>query len=167
MNLFKSAMWPVIYWTSFNVCDGCIYAMALILSGFASMPFLNTRYPIIFPLWMSQTLFWGEPKFGLSHVSKCNTPSNPWTSGTYSLQPYRIIYRPHNPTWVFCAHFVLNHAHLRKLLLSLGPGYHHPRGQDITIHPLRRPTSSSANPNPGTSPLSHVCMSSVAICHAM
>jgi hypothetical protein len=116
MNLFKSAMWPVIYWTSFNVCDGCIYAMALILSGFASMPFLNTRYPIIFPLWMSQTLFWGEPKFGLSHVSKCNTPSNPWTSGTYSLQPYRIIYRPHNPTWVFCAHFVLNHAHLRKLL---------------------------------------------------
>jgi hypothetical protein len=31
------------------------------------------------------------------------------------------------------------------ILLSLGPGYHHPRGQDITIHPLedrrpRRPT---------------------------
>jgi hypothetical protein len=21
------------------------------------------------------------------------------------------------------------------ILLSLGPGYHHPRGQDITIHP--------------------------------
>jgi hypothetical protein len=42
------------------------------------------------------------------------------------------------------------------ILLSLGPGNHHPRGQDITIHPLRRPTSSSVNPNPGTSPLSHV-----------
>jgi hypothetical protein len=32
------------------------------------------------------------------------------------------------------------------ILLSLGPEYHHPRGQDITIHPLRRPTSSSVNP---------------------
>jgi hypothetical protein len=53
------------------------------------------------------------------------------------------------------------------ILLSLGPGYHHPRGQDITIHPLRRPTSSSVNPNPGTFPLGHVCMSSVVICRAM
>jgi hypothetical protein len=53
------------------------------------------------------------------------------------------------------------------ILLSLGPGYHHPRGQDITIHPLRRLTSSSINPNPGTSPLSYVCVSSVVICHAM
>jgi hypothetical protein len=48
-------------------------------------------------------------------------------------------------------------------------------GQDITIPgarisqstPLRRPTSSSVNPNPGTSPLSNVCVSSVVICHAM
>jgi hypothetical protein len=53
------------------------------------------------------------------------------------------------------------------ILLSLGPGYHHPRGQDITIHPLRRPTSSSVNPNPGISPLGHICMSSAIICHAM
>jgi hypothetical protein len=53
------------------------------------------------------------------------------------------------------------------ILLSLGPGNHHPRGQDITIHPLRRPTSSSVNPNPGTSSLSHVYVSSVVICHAM
>jgi hypothetical protein len=53
------------------------------------------------------------------------------------------------------------------ILLSLGPGYHHHRGQDITIHPLRRPTSSSVNPNPETSPLSHVYVSSVVICHAM
>jgi hypothetical protein len=42
---------------------------------------------------------------------------------------------------------------------SQGPGYHNP--------PLRRPTSSSVNPNPGTSPLSHVFVSSVVICHAM
>jgi hypothetical protein len=45
----------------------------------------------------------------------CNTPSNPWTSGTYSWQLYRIIYCPHRPTRVFCAHFVLTHAHPRKL----------------------------------------------------
>jgi hypothetical protein len=53
------------------------------------------------------------------------------------------------------------------ILLSLRPGYHHPRGQDIPIHPLRRSTSSLVNPNLGTSPLSHVCVSSVVICHAM
>jgi hypothetical protein len=53
------------------------------------------------------------------------------------------------------------------ILLSLGPGNHHPRGQDITIHPLRRPTSSLVNPNSGTSPLSHVYVSSVVICYAM
>jgi hypothetical protein len=52
------------------------------------------------------------------------------------------------------------------ILLSLGPGYHHLKGQDITIHPLRRPTSSSVNLNPGTFPLSHICVSSVIICHA-
>jgi ABC-type thiamine transport system ATPase subunit len=61
------------------------------------------------------------------------------------------------------------------ILLSLEPGFHHPRGQDITIlgvrisqsTPLRRPTSSLVNPNPETSLLSHVCVSSVVICHAM
>jgi hypothetical protein len=42
----------------------------------------------------------------------------------------------------------------------LGLGYHNPL-------PLRRPMSSLVNPNPGTSSLSHVCVSSVFICHAM
>jgi hypothetical protein len=32
------------------------------------------------------------------------------------------------------------------ILLSLGLGNHHPKGQDITIHPLRRLMSSSVNP---------------------
>jgi hypothetical protein len=32
-----------------------------------------------------------------------------------------------------------------SILLSLGLGYHHPRGQDITIHPLIR-LASSVNP---------------------
>jgi hypothetical protein len=45
----------------------------------------------------------------------CNTPSNPWIGSTYSRQLARIIYCPHRPTRVFCAHFVLTHAHPRKL----------------------------------------------------
>jgi hypothetical protein len=118
---------------------------------------------------------------GLMHTGLvwCNTPSNPWTAGTYSWQLARIIYCLHRPTRVFCAHFVLTHVHPIKLpsrspiqiapshpsqiapsqahltwrffrdrlpkqkmhlvgmitlliLLSLGLGYHHPRGQDIT-----------------------------------
>jgi hypothetical protein len=54
------------------------------------------------------------------------------------------------------------------ILLSLGPGYHHPLG--LGYHnpsPLRKPMSSSVNPNLGTSPLIHIYMSSVVICHAM
>jgi hypothetical protein len=53
------------------------------------------------------------------------------------------------------------------IILSLGSRYHHPRGQDITSTPLERPTFLSVNPNPVTSPLSHVCVYSVVICHAM
>jgi hypothetical protein len=47
------------------------------------------------------------------------------------------------------------------ILLSLGPGYPIPGSRISQSTPLRRPTSSSVNPNPGTSPLGHVCMSSV------
>jgi hypothetical protein len=53
------------------------------------------------------------------------------------------------------------------ILLNLGPEYHHPKGQDITIQPLIRPTFSSINHNPETSPLSHVYVSNVVICHAL
>jgi hypothetical protein len=53
------------------------------------------------------------------------------------------------------------------ILLSLGPGHPIPGARISQSTPLRRPTSSSVNPNPGTSPLGHVCMSSVVICHAM
>jgi hypothetical protein len=51
----------------------------------------------------------------LDKVLYCNTPSNPWTGGTYSFQLAWIIYCPHRPTRVLCAHFVLTHAHPRKL----------------------------------------------------
>jgi hypothetical protein len=53
------------------------------------------------------------------------------------------------------------------ILLSLGPGHPIPGARISQSTPLRRPTSSSVNPNPGTSPLGHVCMSSAVICHAM
>jgi hypothetical protein len=49
------------------------------------------------------------------YLRSCNTPSNPWTGGTYSWQLSRIICRSHRPTRVFCVHFVLTHAHPRKL----------------------------------------------------
>jgi hypothetical protein len=49
------------------------------------------------------------------HSTNCKTPSNPWTDGTYSWQLSRIIYCLHRPTRFFCAHFVLTHAHPRKL----------------------------------------------------
>jgi hypothetical protein len=49
-------------------------------------------------------------------------------------------------------------------LLSLS---HDPSGQDTTIHPLRRLSSSSVNPKQGTFPLGHICVSSVVICHVM
>jgi hypothetical protein len=52
-------------------------------------------------------------------------------------------------------------------LLSLGPEYHHPGARISQYTPLRRLMSMSVNPNPGTSPLSHVCVSNVIICHAM
>jgi hypothetical protein len=58
-----------------------------------------------------------EEAYRFSEMTRgfCNTPSNPWTGGTYSWQLSRIIYCPHRPTRVFCAHFVLTHAHPRKL----------------------------------------------------
>jgi hypothetical protein len=53
------------------------------------------------------------------------------------------------------------------ILLNLGPRYHHPLGLGYHNPPLRRQMSSSVNPKPGTSPLGHVCVFSVVICHAM
>jgi hypothetical protein len=52
------------------------------------------------------------------------------------------------------------------ILLSLGPGHPIPGVRISQSTPLRWLTSSSVNPNPWTSPLSHVCVYSVVICHA-
>jgi hypothetical protein len=53
------------------------------------------------------------------------------------------------------------------ILLSLGLGHPILGARISQSNPLRRPTSSSVNPYLGTSPLSHVWVSSVVICHAM
>jgi hypothetical protein len=54
------------------------------------------------------------------------------------------------------------------ILLSLGLVYHHLSGPGYhNTLPLERLMSSLVNPKLGTSPLSHVNMSSVVICHAI
>jgi hypothetical protein len=40
----------------------------------------------------------------------------------------------------------LVHTDILLIILILGPGNHHPRGQDITIHPLRRPRPRRSTP---------------------
>jgi hypothetical protein len=50
MNRFRDAMRPVSFCTSFLFCGGCIYVIALILSGFASMPFVETKHLRTLPL---------------------------------------------------------------------------------------------------------------------
>jgi hypothetical protein len=49
---------------------------------------------------MMKNMMYPKLELDLSAMSKddCNTPSNPWTNGTYSWQLSRIIYRPHKPT---------------------------------------------------------------------
>jgi hypothetical protein len=45
MNRFNATISPVSFWTSFLVYGGCIGAMALILLGFALMPFVEFKHP--------------------------------------------------------------------------------------------------------------------------
>jgi hypothetical protein len=49
MNLFSAAMQPVSFCTSFLVCGGCIWRIAFILSGLASVPLVETREPSTLP----------------------------------------------------------------------------------------------------------------------
>jgi hypothetical protein len=49
MNLFSAPMWHVSFCTSFLVYGGCIWRIAFILSGLASMPLVDTRQPNTLP----------------------------------------------------------------------------------------------------------------------
>jgi hypothetical protein len=72
------------------------------------------RHPWCRPVLVDTALISARPPH-CHAATPCNTPSNPWTGDTYSWQLSRIIYCPHRPTRVFYAHFVLTHAHPRKL----------------------------------------------------
>jgi hypothetical protein len=50
MNLLRAVMHPASFWISLIICGGCIFVIALILSGLASIPFFNMRYPRTLPL---------------------------------------------------------------------------------------------------------------------
>jgi hypothetical protein len=68
MNQFNEAIRPVSFCTSFLLCKGCIWVIALILSGFASIPFVDIKHPRTFPLVILNTLFRIQLELGLSHV---------------------------------------------------------------------------------------------------
>jgi hypothetical protein len=68
MTLFIAAIRSISFWTSFTVCGGCISTMALILLGFALMPFLDTMYPRTFPMWIPKTHFSGLSQSLASHM---------------------------------------------------------------------------------------------------
>jgi hypothetical protein len=49
INLFNTTMWPASFCTSFLVRGGCIWRIAFILLGLASMPFMETNHPNTLP----------------------------------------------------------------------------------------------------------------------
>jgi hypothetical protein len=59
INLFNAAMRPASFCTSFLVCGGCIWRIAFILSGLASIPLVDTRHPNTFPCVTPKTYFSG------------------------------------------------------------------------------------------------------------
>jgi hypothetical protein len=59
INRFSEAIRPVSFCTSFLLYGGCIWVIALILSGFASMPFVDIRHPRTFPFVTPNTHFSG------------------------------------------------------------------------------------------------------------
>jgi hypothetical protein len=59
MNLLSAAMRPVSFCTSFLVCEGCIWRIALILSELVSIPLVETRQPNTLPHVTLKTHFSG------------------------------------------------------------------------------------------------------------
>jgi hypothetical protein len=59
INLFKAAMRPVNFCTSFLVCEGYIWTNAFILLGLASIPLVETRQPSTLPHVTLKTHFSG------------------------------------------------------------------------------------------------------------
>jgi hypothetical protein len=68
MNLLSAAMRPVNFCTSFLVCGGCIWMIALILSGLASIPLVETKQPNTLPLVTLKMHFSGLSLRLASHI---------------------------------------------------------------------------------------------------
>jgi hypothetical protein len=109
MNLFKAGMWPVNFCTSFLVCRGCIWRMALIFLGLASMPLVETRQPSTLPRVTPKTHLSG---FSLSLASrmlaKVSVRSEMYHAffllATTISSTYESTFLP---TWSFNAAFVI------------------------------------------------------------
>jgi hypothetical protein len=71
MNLFKAGMWPVNFCTSFLVCRGCIWRMALIFFGSSFDAFGGDQTTKYFTSCHSKnTLVWVQLELGFTHVGE-------------------------------------------------------------------------------------------------
>jgi len=59
INLFRAANLPVSFCTFFLLVGGCMFVIAMTLSGLASIPLAETTQPSSFPFWMSKIHFSG------------------------------------------------------------------------------------------------------------
>lgn len=59
MNLFSDTRSPASFCTCFLFSGGLMLRIALIFSGFVSIPYADMRQPMIFPFLMSTTHFYG------------------------------------------------------------------------------------------------------------
>jgi hypothetical protein len=109
MNQFNAAMRPTSFCTSFLVCGGCIWRIAFILSGLASMPLVNTRQPITLPRVTLMMHFSGLSLSLASRIlAKVSARSGMYEAlflhATTMSSTYKSTFLP---TWSFNAAFII------------------------------------------------------------
>jgi hypothetical protein len=117
MNLYKAAIRSVNFCTSFLVCGGYIWRMALVLLGLASIPLLETRQPSTLPLVTPKTHLSG---FNLSLASrmlaKFSVRLEIYNAFFLLITTISSMYEStFLPTWPFSAAFII----LQKVGLAL------------------------------------------------
>jgi len=76
MNLFRAAILPVSFCTSLIDSGSSMLQGAAILSGFASMPLVETKHPRIFALCTPKTHFSGlRLRFAFRRLAKVSARS--------------------------------------------------------------------------------------------